>query len=601
MGIHSNHSGHHVAASMSDVPKSLGATPENESLFGDNQPAAYSSPHVVLMPSHHRSNSSHSRVKSSRMSQARNTMLKMNKMSKGRSADDMMGQRADTLLDDVSFDDVLGQAVVGVEMADRLKEVIRKFCKHQQMGADKLQEIYLKLPPTYKKMDGLQDCADLCALVHELIMQTVSAQKRLADFLVKDVVPSMDSHIKEKQQQIQRLKHDNRQAEMKLKNAVNQMERASNQAKSSAQRAKQLAMASSTTSKYGSGTPKKKNAMGMNLTGVFNKLKNNPHADLPEEEQAYLKAQKLQKDYEATVMAANYEQDTYRQIQGRFKRECKELEKSRLRNSQSKIQQFVNAHRAYFGSEQIMVLQTRIMSALDALNPEREFERYLQRTIQMNTKRGSTHKPSKFVMTKYDYQNVFHSLQDSMDITMKLRPNRKEKIPLMVTVLCDKVRTLNGFETEGIFRKSAMATEIARLKGKLNRDDYTLDTKSPHVAACLLKDWLRGLKDSLIPQTHYDMAIDMAKKGTVKQESLEVFLSQLPEVNRETIKYLAKFLQDLIKEENVGKTKMNLENVAIVFGPTILKCPHSDNKILLANSRYEKSFVSALINELQDY
>ena len=145
-----------------------------------------------------------------------------------------------------------------------------------------------------------------------------------------------------------------------------------------------------------------------------------------------------------------------------------------------------------------------------------------------------------------------------------------------------------------------MATEIERLKGRLNQDDYSLDTKSPHVAACLLKDWLRGLKDSLIPQTHYDMAIDMAKKNTVKQESLEVFLSQLPEVNRETIKYLVKFLQELIEEKNVPKTRMNLENVAIVFAPTMLKCPHSDTKILLANSRFEKSFVIALIHELQN-
>merc|ERR1719361_3339396 len=113
---------------MGDFSNSLKATPEHEILFADKQPAAFahlSHPNVV----HHRSNSSsHSRVKSARMSHARNSALKINKMAKGRSADDMMGQRADT-----SLDDVLGQAVVGVEMADRLKEVIRKFCKHQQM------------------------------------------------------------------------------------------------------------------------------------------------------------------------------------------------------------------------------------------------------------------------------------------------------------------------------------------------------------------------------------------------------------------------------------------------------------------------------------
>eukprot|EP01083_Nonionella_stella_P047768 127869_1 len=125
-------------------------------------------------------------------------------------------------------------------MTDRLKEVIRKFCKHQQMGADKLQEIYREYPSTYQETDGMKDFADLCALVHTLILETVSAQKRLSDFLAKDVVPKMDNYIKEKQQQIQQLKRDNQQAEMKLKNAVNTMNKASNSAKQTAVKAKQL-------------------------------------------------------------------------------------------------------------------------------------------------------------------------------------------------------------------------------------------------------------------------------------------------------------------------------------------------------------------------
>eukprot|EP00483_Globobulimina_turgida_P004204 UN04212 len=201
----------------------------------------------------------------------------------------------------------------------------------------------------------------------------------------------------------------------------------------------------------------------------------------------------------------------------------------------------------------------------------------------------------KIIATKYDYQNVFHSLQDSMDITYKLAPH--SKLPLMLTSLCNKVRELNGFETEGIFRKSAMATEIDRLKQKLSRNEYILDTKDPHVAACLLKDWLRGLKDSLIPQTHYDIAIQMAKKNEINNQSLEVFLSQLPEVNRETIRYLVTFLKDLIEQKHIPKTRMNIENVSIVFAPTILKCPRHDAKQLLANNRHEKNFTIALIEK----
>ena len=146
-----------------------------------------------------------------------------------------------------------------------------------------------------------------------------------------------------------------------------------------------------------------------------------------------------------------------------------------------------------------------------------------------------------------------------------------------------------------------MATEVDRIKQKLSRNEYTIDTKDPHVAACLLKDWLRGLTDSLIPKTHYSMAIQMAKKNEINHQSLEVFLSQLPEVNRETIKYLVAFLKDLIEEKHVPKTRMNIENVSIVFAPTILKCPSADVKQLLANSRHEKAFTIALIQQLQTY
>jgi len=493
-------------------------------------------------------------------------------------------------IDDVSFTDILRQVDVGVEMTDRLKEVVRKFCKHQQMGADKLQEIYGKLPSTYQENDGMKEFADLCALVHTLILETVSAQKRLADFLFKDVVPKMDTYIKEKQQQIQQLKRDNQQAEMKLKNSINAMNKASQTAKQSALKAKQMGTAAAGQKKY---DKKKKGGLG----GVLNKLKNNPNAALPDDEQAYLKAQTNQSKYEASVMAANYEQDTYDGIVARFKRDCKSLEQQRIQYCQSKIQQLVNAHRSYFNNETIMVLQTRILSGLDALDATREFDTYIAATLAAHN--NAVTPKIKYEAKKYDYQNVFHSLQDSMDITLKLTPHAK--LPLILTTLCNKVRELNGFDTEGIFRKSAAQTEIDRYKAKLSSNDYAVDTKDAHVAACLLKDWLRGLKDSLIPQTHYEMALQMAKKNEVKQEALEVFLSQLPEVNRETIKYLIKFLQELIDEKHSSKTKMNVENVAIVFAPTILKCPSDDPKLLLANSKHEKDFTIALINELHTY
>eukprot|EP01083_Nonionella_stella_P063705 165542_1 len=249
-------------------------------------------------------------------------------------------------IDQVSFTAILRQVDVGVEMTDRMKEVVRKFCKHQQMGADKLQEIYHKLPSTYVDSDGMKGFADVCALVHTLILETVSAQKRLADFLFRDVVPKMDGYIKEKQKQIQELKRDNAQAEMKVKNAINAMHKASNTAKNSASKAKQLARESHSKGRKGSynhdaAKKKKKGKMG----GLFNKFGgDNAHHNVPPDEQAYLKAQTNQLNYEASVMAANYEQNTYNEIAARFKRDCKAIEQQRLLYCQDKIEHVVNAN-----------------------------------------------------------------------------------------------------------------------------------------------------------------------------------------------------------------------------------------------------------------
>ncbi|ETO19031.1 RhoGAP domain-containing protein [Reticulomyxa filosa] len=71
------------------------------------------------------------------------------------------------------------------------------------------------------------------------------------------------------------------------------------------------------------------------------------------------------------------------------------------------------------------------------------------------------------------------------------------------------------------------------------------------------------------------------------------------EENRESIRYLVSFLKKLLKPECVEVTKMNLENVAIVFAPTILMCPNDDPTLLMQNSKFEKDFVIQMITNLR--
>jgi len=206
-------------------------------------------------------------------------------------------------------------------------------------------------------------------------------------------------------------------------------------------------------------------------------------------------------------------------------------------------------------------------------------------------------KPTNFVYESPDFQNLFYSLKDAMHLTRKIEATAT--VPKIMTSLCQKVIELDGFKTEGIFRISASTSDLQALREELMNNNYSVQSKDPHVPAGMLKEWLRGLNDSLIPGTHYDICVSMAKeKKKLDHETLDVFLSQLPEENRESIRYLVSFLKKLLKPENIELTRMNIENVAIVFAPTILKCPLDDPTLLMQNSKFEKDFVIQLITNL---
>ncbi|ETO25930.1 hypothetical protein RFI_11206 [Reticulomyxa filosa] len=139
-------------------------------------------------------------------------------------------------------------------------------------------------------------------------------------------------------------------------------------------------------------------------------------------------------------------------------------------------------------------------------------------------------------------------------------------------------------------------------------NDYSAETKDVHVPACMLKEWLRGLNDSLIPSTYYEICVSMAKeKQKLDHKTLDCDKmlrgvngqkKKKLEENRESIRYLVSFLKKMLQPEHVELTKMNLENLSIVFAPTILKCPSDDPTVLIQNNKFEKDFILQMITNL---
>ncbi|XP_062287794.1 N-chimaerin isoform X2 [Scomber scombrus] len=100
-----------------------------------------------------------------------------------------------------------------------------------------------------------------------------------------------------------------------------------------------------------------------------------------------------------------------------------------------------------------------------------------------------------------------------------------------------------------------------------------------------------GFSDSV---EEVKMAFD--KELTDPEKKLEAFreaLALLPPSHCETLKYLMAHLKRVTQNEKFNL--MNAENLAIVFGPTLMRDPNLDAMTALNDIRYQRQVVEALI------
>jgi hypothetical protein len=67
----------------------------------------------------------------------------------------------------------------------------------------------------------------------------------------------------------------------------------------------------------------------------------------------------------------------------------------------------------------------------------------------------------------------------------------------------------------------------------------------------------------------------------------------VPVLNQRVMVYVLDFLRDLGRPEYSAVTKMDVDNLAMVFAPLFLCCP--DSSLLFSNSVYEATFVQNLL------
>ncbi|XP_075154378.1 rho GTPase activating protein at 1A isoform X3 [Haematobia irritans] len=168
----------------------------------------------------------------------------------------------------------------------------------------------------------------------------------------------------------------------------------------------------------------------------------------------------------------------------------------------------------------------------------------------------------------------------------------KRDIPFIISACIREVEK-RGMSEVGIYRVSGSASDLAKLKKSFETNAYEaeqlLKDVDIHSVTGILKSYLRELPEALFPDVMYPKFFETFSRFTNNNETerineLLVIFEELPPANKASINHI---LDHLIRVHNrEADNKMSLHNLAMVFGPTLLRpgATQTKQKDLLASS-----------------
>uniref|UniRef100_A0A3P8S944 Rho GTPase activating protein 21 n=1 Tax=Amphiprion percula TaxID=161767 RepID=A0A3P8S944_AMPPE len=160
-------------------------------------------------------------------------------------------------------------------------------------------------------------------------------------------------------------------------------------------------------------------------------------------------------------------------------------------------------------------------------------------------------------------------------------------VPLIVEVCC-KVVEERGLEYTGIYRVPGNNAAISSMQEELNTKGMTdIDIQEDkwrdlNVISSLLKSFFRKLPEPLFTNEKYGDFIEAnrTEDSVERLKELKRLIYELPDHHYETLKFLCAHLKRV--SDNCEKNKMEPRNLAIVFGPTLVRTSE-DNMTNMVN------------------
>ncbi|XP_044576341.1 uncharacterized protein LOC123259705 isoform X7 [Cotesia glomerata] len=179
-----------------------------------------------------------------------------------------------------------------------------------------------------------------------------------------------------------------------------------------------------------------------------------------------------------------------------------------------------------------------------------------------------------------------------------------EFVPLIVE-MCTSIVEARGLEVIGIYRVPGNTAAISQLTESVNKGFENINLQDPrwsdvNVISSLLKSFFRQLPDSLLTAELYPMFIDADKIEDPQRRmaTIRKLLRDLPEHHFETLKYLMFHLKKVVEHSEINK--MEAKNLAIVFGPTLVRASGSrDNMVtMVTDMSHQCRIVESLLNNV---
>ncbi|NXY38260.1 RGAP1 protein, partial [Pomatorhinus ruficollis] len=187
---------------------------------------------------------------------------------------------------------------------------------------------------------------------------------------------------------------------------------------------------------------------------------------------------------------------------------------------------------------------------------------------------------------------------------MDFVPSTPPMIPSIIVHCVNEIEQ-RGLHETGIYRISGCDKTVRELKEKFLRSkNIPLLSKVDdiHAICGLLKDFLRSLKEPLLTFRLNKTFMEAAEISDEDNSIAAMYqaVGELPQANRDTLAFLMVHLQRVAQSPD---TKMDISNLAKVFGPTIVAhaVPDPDPMTLLQDTKRQPKVVERLLLLPMDY